>query len=184
MFTAHMTNLTEGMHTFTIEGNFKGSTQTKTFTMATTWNSTYIAQDVIFSFSTEDGSASDGDEPQETDEPTDEEATITLLLKQIKQLKAQIAAILGELPSGQANVPPSSLFFGKQGQSVTDLQAILTTMPDIYPEGLITGYFGPLTQNAIQRFQLKYNVLQTPQDQGYGVYGPRTSQRLGEVVAN
>jgi len=179
VFTAHFTNLTEGTHTFTITAKYNSNTQTKTFTMSTAQSTTYKAQDITFSFDEEAGGTTGGT-------TGDNEELILQLLAQIKLLQAQIAAILGELPKTdtQTNIPPPSLSFGDQGPNVTNLQTILATMSDIYPQGLITGYFGPLTQGAIQTLQLKYNVLQTPDQQGYGVYGPKTSQRLGEVIAN
>ena len=40
-------------------------------------------------------------------------------------------------------------------ESVKKVQELLATDPTIYPEGLTTGYFGPLTKKAIERFQEK-----------------------------
>ena len=45
-----------------------------------------------------------------------------------------------------------NLHRGSSGLQVKRLQAMLKTMPDIYPEGLVTGYFGVLTEKAVQRF--------------------------------
>jgi len=36
---------------------------------------------------------------------------------------------------------------------------LFATKPEIYPEGMITGYFGPLTEKAVQTFQLNYGVV-------------------------
>jgi len=55
----------------------------------------------------------------------------------------------------------------------------------LYPEGLITGYFGPLTEKAVQRFQLKYKIVnsKTPEsDPGYGYVGPKTRGKLNELI--
>lgn len=52
---------------------------------------------------------------------------------------------------------PRDLFRGKQGADVTMLQSYLA-QNGYYPEALITGYFGPLTQNAVIRFQKLNNI--------------------------
>lgn len=42
---------------------------------------------------------------------------------------------------------------GSSGDSVTRLQQILARDSSVYPEGLITGYFGELTEAALKKFQ-------------------------------
>jgi peptidoglycan hydrolase-like protein with peptidoglycan-binding domain len=51
--------------------------------------------------------------------------------------------------------------FGDSGPEVEYLQKLLATNPLLYPEGQITGYFGPLTQKALIRFQRKYAIPET-----------------------
>ncbi|MFA6608307.1 MAG: peptidoglycan-binding protein [Candidatus Paceibacterota bacterium] len=65
---------------------------------------------------------------------------------------------------------------GFSGDDVKILQAFLSTDPTIYPEGLITGYYGNLTKNAIKRFQKKYNIEQV------GIVGPKTLKKLNELL--
>jgi peptidoglycan hydrolase-like protein with peptidoglycan-binding domain len=67
---------------------------------------------------------------------------------------------------------------------VRRLQTLLATKPEIYPEGLITGYFGQLTKKAVQKFQLKYGVVKTKSDSGFGVVGPKTRAKLQEIFGN
>ena len=69
---------------------------------------------------------------------------------------------------------------GSSGSEVTTLQTFLKTMPDVYPEGLTTGYFGALTEKAVQRFQAKHGIISsgTPGTSGYGLVGPRTRNVL------
>ena len=62
------------------------------------------------------------------------------------------------------------------------LQSFLSRYKDIYPEGLITGWFGPLTRSAVQRFQCKYAILCDPNDPAHGYVGPRTRERLNELL--
>ncbi len=71
---------------------------------------------------------------------------------------------------------------GMQSEEVKELQKIMATMSEIYPEGLITGYFGPLTKKAIQRFQLKYGVVNSEFDIGFGRFGPKTRETLINVL--
>ena len=68
-----------------------------------------------------------------------------------------------------------------KNEDVKRLQELLSTHPDIYPEGLTTGYFGTLTKKAVQRFQLKHGVVSSSDDAGFGYVGPKTRAKLGEV---
>ena len=72
---------------------------------------------------------------------------------------------------------------GSTGTEVSELQKVLKTDVSVYPEGLVTGYFGALTEKAIQRFQTKYGIINygTPASTGYGLVGPRTRAKLQEI---
>lgn len=70
--------------------------------------------------------------------------------------------------------------FGMSGEEVKAIQTILAKDPTIYPEGRITGYFGPATLAAVKRFQIKYGIAQ-PQDAGYGYVGPSTRAKLNAM---
>ena len=76
-----------------------------------------------------------------------------------------------------------NLYFGIKDSSVTTLQTDLASDSSIYPEKLITGYFGALTQKAVQRFQAKYGIVNsgTPLTTGYGRVGPKTRAKLNEL---
>lgn len=80
----------------------------------------------------------------------------------------------------------SSLDFGSRGSDVTELQTYLATNASIYPSGLITGYFGALTQAAVQRFQAAQGIVSngTPQTTGYGRVGPMTMARLNSLMGS
>lgn len=45
------------------------------------------------------------------------------------------------------------LKLGDSGSDVSLLQLFLAEDPNVYPEGLVTGYFGRLTSEAVKRFQ-------------------------------
>lgn len=73
---------------------------------------------------------------------------------------------------------------GIRSEDVGRLQRLLTTKPEIYPEGLVTGYFGQSTEKAVQKFQLTYNVVSSESDLGFGLVGPKTRVKLQEVFGN
>src|SRR3989338_4378323 len=62
------------------------------------------------------------------------------------------------------------------GSDVSDLQTFLARDSAIYPERLVTGYFGQLTKAAVERFQTAQGIISqgTPATTGYGRVGPRT----------
>jgi peptidoglycan hydrolase-like protein with peptidoglycan-binding domain len=65
---------------------------------------------------------------------------------------------------------------GAQGDFVKALQAILAADPAIYPEGIVSGTFGPLTAKAVMRFQKAHGLDQV------GQVGPKTQQKLNELL--
>jgi murein L,D-transpeptidase YcbB/YkuD len=74
------------------------------------------------------------------------------------------------------------LVYGSEGQQVIELQRLLSTMEDIYPEREITGTYGSLTQRAVKLFQLKYGIAD--EDSPYfGTVGPATREKLNELRA-
>ncbi|MDZ4285516.1 MAG: peptidoglycan-binding domain-containing protein [Candidatus Sungbacteria bacterium] len=72
---------------------------------------------------------------------------------------------------------------GSRGQQVLALQEFLKLDPELYPEGLVTGYYGPATERAVKRFQKKYAIISsgTPAMTGYGNVGPRTREKLNSL---
>jgi len=65
---------------------------------------------------------------------------------------------------------------GARGDDVKVLQALLAADTSIYPDGLITGYFGSLTAKAVKKLQTKNNLEQV------GNVGPKTLQKLNEML--
>lgn len=72
------------------------------------------------------------------------------------------------------NVFTRPLDVGARGDDVRTLQIFLAKDNVIYPEGLITGFYGPRTAKAVGRFQLKYGLVQSAAEASYGFVGPRT----------
>ena len=50
---------------------------------------------------------------------------------------------------------------GDKNKQVEHLQVLLASEPSIYQRGLITGYFGALTENAVKAFQRRYKLQVT-----------------------
>lgn len=86
----------------------------------------------------------------------------------------------GSLGGGQCPQASRTLKRGSSGDDVSRLQAFLARDSSLYPEGLVTGYYGALTEIAVQKFQCKNNIVcsGTPDSTGYGVTGPRTAALL------
>ncbi|MDP3710750.1 MAG: peptidoglycan-binding protein [bacterium] len=68
------------------------------------------------------------------------------------------------------------LFRGSSGKDVSELQRLLSTLPDIYPERSVSGFFGEKTVKAIRRFQKKYGIAET------GTVGFKTRAKLNELL--
>lgn len=85
-------------------------------------------------------------------------------------------AMMSALPAFAAEIT-SSLSAGSTGADVTTLQTYLASDSTLYPEGLITGYYGSLTQAAVVRFQARYGISQT------GTVGPITRAKLHSLMA-
>lgn len=109
---------------------------------------------------------------------------ISQLQAQIQALKAQIDLLhqaQNQVASSTSSVTGTlqlirSLKEGMSGDDVKALQAALSADPDIYPEGLISGYFGRLTSNAVKRFQKKLGIEQL------GLVGPKTLKELNKLL--
>ena len=114
-------------------------------------------------------------------------AQIEQLKRQIAEYQAKINAILGSGNSSFAcSEIKNNLYFGlKSNQEVSCLQEFLKNQgADIYPEGLVTGNFLSLTQQAIIRFQEKYaSEILAPLGlvKGTGYVGQMTRNKINQL---
>ncbi len=79
----------------------------------------------------------------------------------------------------------SSLQKGTYGDEVTKLQEILAGDKEVYPEGLVTGFFGPLTLKAVKKFQEKYSgdiLAPLNLNAATGFVGSSTLKKLNELM--
>jgi len=112
---------------------------------------------------------------------TDVAAQIQALLAQVKALQAQIAQLQGQPTSSSSCINLSFNLYAEQTDKntngeVTKLQQFLAQDSSIYPGGLVTGYFGPMTESAVQRWQARNGIVSSgsPDTTGYGYVGPKT----------
>lgn len=70
----------------------------------------------------------------------------------------------------------SQLDFGERNNDVTSLQSFFADNAMIYPEGLVTGYFGGMTKGAVLRFQAQYGFDQV------GRVGPLTRDKINSLI--
>ncbi len=65
---------------------------------------------------------------------------------------------------------------GARGDAVRALQTLLALDPTIYPQGIVSGTYGPLTAQAVQRFQQAHGLAPV------GSVGPRTLAALRTFI--
>ena len=112
--------------------------------------------------------------------------------KNTAQMSITTAAI--EVVSESKQVPPGiavklkmlrSLTVGAKGDDVKVLQELLLK-EGVYPKGLITGFFGNLTKQAVIRFQEKYaDEILAPAGlkNGSGFVGPATLKKINALLS-
>lgn len=119
----------------------------------------------------------------------DTQSEIDALLRQIAGLQEQLANAAGSGAAASAAAPHACPVFsrtlsrGATGEDVRELQKILVSGGYLKAEP--TGYFGALTEKALQDFQAKAKIVSsgTPQTTGWGVFGPKTRAFLADVCA-
>ncbi len=134
--------------------------------------------------------------PNEEEEPAED---IQSLLEKISFLEKQLTLLRAQLKTQLAPTPlevwglagPQALEYNLQyedrGEEIKLLQTWLAKDPFVYPEGLVTGYFGPLTKAAVIRFQERFpEEVLSPWGltQGTGFVGPTTRTKLNELYTS
>ncbi|MFA5722298.1 MAG: peptidoglycan-binding protein [Candidatus Paceibacterota bacterium] len=113
-----------------------------------------------------------------------EQQIIESLLKRIDELKRQVVMLQTQLAMQKTyqgglccSVFSQDLYYGTISSEVKCLQQFLANLGnDIYPEKLVTGYFGPLTQAAVQRYQEFKGIITT------GYFGPLTRTAVNQSL--
>ena len=101
------------------------------------------------------------------------------LQKRAEQLQQKVGASTAGTASNVKGCPlfGKDMKRGSSGDDVRRLQQFLAKDPGVYPEGTVSGTYGPLTEVAVKRWQVKFNIVisGTPASTGFGVVGPRTT---------
>lgn len=100
--------------------------------------------------------------------------TFVSQLEILKQAEREVKATTKEITTTLKLI--KNLKKGMSGEDVKLLQEVLATDPEIYPEGLVTGYFGKLTEKAVKRFQKIAGL------EDVGLVGPKTLARINELL--
>ena len=81
----------------------------------------------------------------------------------------------------KTNLPRGKrLAIGMTDPDVARVQRILAKDITVYAQGIVSGYFGPLTHAAVKAFQEKHGIAK-PGVMGYGQVGPNTWAKLIEL---
>lgn len=109
------------------------------------------------------------------------QAQVALLLQQVQALQAQLQVsptthLVQETMVLNFNLRLGSTDTATNGE-VSKLQQFLSKDSAVYPEGLVTGYFGSLTEAAVKRWQTKNGI------QPVGSAGPVTREAIKRTTA-
>ena len=122
---------------------------------------------------------------QKTSDAAGLQLLVGQLQEQIKQLQGQIAELQTQLQGAEQKIEEvktelkftKALQRGATGDEVKKLQEFLKSYPDIYPEGLITGYFGLLTETAVKKLQKREGI------EVIGSVGPKTLAKINALLS-
>ena len=104
-------------------------------------------------------------------------AAVPPVAPQAEERAASVSAVSVGIPSRALNP-------GERNDEVSLLQRVLAQDKELYPEGTVSGYFGPLTARAVERFQLKYGVISVSGEPGTGRFGPKTKAKFEEIFGS
>lgn len=84
-------------------------------------------------------------------------STFAALLEQLSKLTALFNSLKAQMMGVQSQIKEvkEGLGQGASGDEVKAIQEFLASDSSVYPAGLKTGFFGPMTTEAIKRFQTK-----------------------------
>lgn len=111
------------------------------------------------------------------------------IIAEMTQLRAEFASLATSVETAQTAPTPAvqgstsgavlgnDLQYGSTNDDIARVQRLLATDSEIYPYGVDSGFFGPKTQEAVRRFQSRFNL------DTVGVVGPSTKALLEVFMA-
>lgn len=108
---------------------------------------------------------------------TNDKPTTMRLIAALKVGIAVTAASMIAAPMFASAALSRQLDIGATGADVSELQTFLAQDVTMYPRGLVTGYFGPLTKDAVAKFQSRNGI------DPVGRVGPITLAALNTQMA-
>src|SRR3989344_5431523 len=102
-------------------------------------------------------------ETTSTTATSDVSSLLTLLqslMKQVEELQKQLSSLRSDVQEVRAELK-DGLREGVSDEDVKRIQELLATDPTIYPKGLVSGYYGPLTKEAVKAFQKRHGLTET-----------------------
>lgn len=131
---------------------------------------------------------------KQTQDGTQQAATVEKVKEIVETIQVQVEALKGIENENRRTGAGSAIFQtaqeigpsvpqlsqtlrpGSTGQDVTTLQEHLSSQPDVYPEQLVTGYYGQLTKRAVTKLQEKIGL------EPIGVVGPKTLKVINQQL--
>ena len=84
---------------------------------------------------------------------------------------------VGSFAKADSAMLMTQLDVGSRGAEVMKLQQFLAGSGAVYPEGIVSGYYGTLTQKAVLQFQASFDLPQA------GRVGPMTIAAINALIA-
>lgn len=118
------------------------------------------------------------------DTVSDLRTELQTVLNKIEELKSELILVESGITPGESGASCISinqdLKKGMENAEVKRLQVFLAQDPGVYPENITSGYFGNLTELAVQRWQAKHGVVSygSAYTTGFGLVGPQTRRAI------
>lgn len=108
---------------------------------------------------------------------------VLTIRQKLSDFKDRIATFLIEIDprAGEKITQTKDSIEASKRAEVMEAQKALSRFPSIYPSGLITGNYGPMTKEAVKKFQTQFNIVRPEErleNMEYGTLGKRTKNFL------
>lgn len=87
------------------------------------------------------------------------QADLNAMMARLVQMQSLLARL--QSPGTFALLVDREIMQGTTSEAIRKVQELLAIDPTLYPEGHVTGMFGPMTREALKRLQARYGLEQT-----------------------